>query len=199
MTGQARLQPPIAPYDAPSRLIHLLLALAGLSAVVSGQFAGDYKLLSHPGFDVHEWAGLAMAAAVAVRLAWGVAGPASMRFARWLPVTSARLRVVGDDVVQMLRLRLPEHEDGHAGIAGLVQSIGLAAFAWMAVTGAVLFLWLEPGARASGWLRAVKELHEGGQAVLLGYLALHVGAVLAHALAGRPLWRRMFSLHGGRP
>ena len=92
-----------------------------------------------------------------------------------------------------------EHDEGHAGLAGLVQAIGLGAFLWMAVTGAVLFAYLDPGVRTRGWLRAVKELHEGGQVVVLTYLALHVGAVLAHAIAGRPLWRRMFSLRRPAP
>src|SRR5580765_2553967 len=187
------------PYDAASRIVHLLLALLGVAAVISGQFAGDYFKRPHPGFDLHRWIGLAAAGAVLARLAWGIAGPAAMRFVRWLPVTRARLELAWRDVLELARLRLPEHDERHAGLPGLVQMIGLAAFAWMALTGALLFAYLDPGTRAPGWLRAVKELHEGGQVVVLAYLALHVGAVLAHALAGRPVWRRMFSLRRPAP
>jgi cytochrome b len=184
-----------APYDAASRVIHLLLAVLGVAAVLSGQFAEDYRHSSHAGFDIHEWIGVAMGAALLVRVAWGLIGPAAMRFSGWLPLTRERLALVREDVVDLARLRLPERE-GHAGLAGLVQAAGLLAFLWMAVTGAVLFAYLQPGARASGWMRAVKELHEGGQVAVLAYLALHVGAVLAHGLAGRPVWRRMFALRG---
>jgi cytochrome b len=182
------------PYDGASRLLHLLLAVLGIAAVISGQFAGDYRYSSHSGFDVHQWIGLAMAGALLARVAWGLAGPVAMRFSRWLPVTRERLALAWGDLRELARLRLPEHDAGHAGLAGLVQAIGLLAFLWMAVTGAALFAYLEPGARAAGRVRVLKELHEGGQVVVLGYLALHIGAVLAHALAGRPLWRRMFAL-----
>jgi cytochrome b len=179
-------------YDPATRVLHLLLAALGIAAVISGQFADDYRRLSHSGFDVHKWIGAGMGAALLARLAWGLAGPAAVRFSSWLPWTASRLARAGEDVRGLLRLKLPVHEEGHEGLAGVVQAIGLLAFAWMASMGALLFVWLEPGVRAAGWLRLVKELHEGGQAVVLAYLALHIGAVLANGLAGRALWRRMF-------
>jgi cytochrome b len=178
------------PYDATTRLIHLLLALFGVAALVSGQFAGDYRRAVHTGFDIHRWIGLGMALALAARLLWGFVGPKEVRFAAWLPVTRRRLALVGEDLAALARLRLPERA-GHEGLAGLVQAVGLAAFAWMAVSGAILFAWLEPGARVTGWLSAVKELHEGGQVVAIAYVAVHAGAVLVHAMAGDPVWRRM--------
>jgi cytochrome b len=177
-------------YDAGTRYIHLALVLLGIAALVSGQFAGDYRREIHAGFDFHRWLGLAMALAVLARLAWGFVGPAEVRFASWLPVSPARLRAVREDLAGLLRLRLPRRAN-HEGLAGLVQSIGLLGFAWMAVTGALMFAYLQPGSRASGWLRAVKELHEGGEAVVLGYLVVHAGAVLVHGLAGDPVWRRI--------
>jgi cytochrome b len=185
------------PYDLATRLIHLGLALLGIAALVSGQFAGDYRRVPHPGFDIHAWIGLGMAGAVAARVLWGLFGPAEWRLSQLWPGSRSRLRMIEEDLRRMAKLELPMHE-GHAGIAGLVQAIGLLAFAWMAVTGVILNLYLEPGSRASGWVRAVKELHEGGQAVVIGYLVLHVGAVLAHSLAGTPVWRRMFGV-GRRP
>jgi cytochrome b len=181
---------PDARYDAPTRLIHLLLALAAIAALVSGQLAGDYRDAAHRGFDIHRWIGLGAAAALALRLAWGFFGPAAGRFSTWLPITAARVALVREDLAGMARLRLPMRE-GHEGIAGLVQVIGLLAFAWLAASGLIMFFYLEPGTRAAGWLRAVKELHEAGQPVLLAYLVLHAGAVTAHSLAGHPVWQRI--------
>jgi cytochrome b len=162
------------PYDFPTRLIHFLLAALGVAALVSGQFAGDYRRPAHPGFDIHREIGLATAVAIALRLAWGLVTQGEARFSRWVPSTRERLRLAG-----------------HAGLAGLVQALGLLAFLWMAATGSVLYMFLEAGARVSGWLGAVRELHEGGQAAVLTYLFLHVGAVIAHAIAGESLWRRI--------
>lgn len=177
-------------YDPISRVIHLTLAVLGVAALVSGQFAGDYKTSPHPGLTVHSWIGLCMAGAIGVRLLWGTVGPRDMRFSQWLPLTAARMQLVGADLVALLRLRLPEREK-HLGLSGFVQAIGLVAFAWTAATGSLLYVYLEPGSRAVGGVRLIKELHEGAQAVLLGYLALHIGAVLLHALVGHPIWRRM--------
>ncbi len=177
-------------YDAPTRAIHLLLATFGVAALVSGQFAGDYRRVAHPGFDVHRWIGLALALALGLRLLWGFLGPRTVRFATWLPVTRARLSLVREDLESLLRLRLPLREE-HQGLSALVQMLGLAAFLWMAVSGALLFAFLVPGTRAGGWIGAVKELHEAGQPVVIGYLIVHVGAVLAHGLAGDAVWRRI--------
>lgn len=177
-------------YDLGTRLIHALLAVCAIAALISGQFAGDYRRADHPGFDVHRWLGVAMAVALLLRIGWGLAGPAAARFSRWLPVTRARLSLVRGDLAGMLRLRLPARE-GHEGISGLVQAIGLATFLWLAASGALLFIGLEPGTRATGWIRAVKELHEAAEPVAIAYLALHVGAVVAHSVAGHPVWQRI--------
>jgi len=177
-------------FDAPTRAIHFALAAFGIAAVVSGQFAGDYRHPVHPGFSVHRWIGIGMGAALLARMLWGITGPVALRFSQWLPPSREKLSVAFQDVVLLARLQLPER-DAHEGFAGLVQIAGLLAFLWMAITGAILFAFLDPGARTTGWLHAVKELHEGGQAAVLAYLALHVGAVVLHSLMGKPIWRRM--------
>jgi cytochrome b len=180
----------VSPYDAGTRHIHMLLALLGVAALVSGQFADDYRRALHAGFDVHRWVGLGAAVSVLIRILWGFAGPQAVRFSRWVPLTAARLRLCRDDLVAMARVRLPLRAE-HEGLAALIQTIGLAAFAWMGVTGTLMWLTLKPGTRATGWIAAVKELHEGGQVVAIAYVAIHVIAVLVHSLAGHPVWRRM--------
>jgi len=57
-------------YGPATRLIHFLLAVLGVAAVVSGQFAGDYRRLSHLGFDLHKWLGAVLANALAGRPLW---------------------------------------------------------------------------------------------------------------------------------
>lgn len=187
--------------DALSRAIHLALVICGVAALVSGQFAGDYKAILHPGYTLHRWIGAAMAAWLGARVFWGIVGPRLMRFSAWWSTTRVRLKLIGQDIVVLMRFKLPARAI-HEGLAGLVQAIGLIAFAWMAITGLLLFAWLEPGARATGWMRVMKELHEGGQAAVYGFLGLHAGAVVAHAFAGDDAWRHMFFLksrHAPRP
>jgi cytochrome b len=194
MPPDKEAHPPGEELDSATRLIHLAMILFGVAALASGDFAGDYKRASHAGFTFHAWAGIGMGAALLLRLAWGFAGPRELRFSRWLPCTSRRLGYVVEDLRSLLRFSLPRRP-AHQGLAGFVQAFGLLAFSWMAGTGAVLFFALEPGVRASGWLRLLKDLHEGGQAAVFAYLALHVGAVVLHAVAGEQGWRRMFFLH----
>jgi len=62
----------------------------------------------------------------------------------------------------------------------------------MAFTGSFMFIYLQPGRKTGRALHFIKELHEIGEGVIPIFLALHVGAVLLHALAGRHLWRKMF-------
>jgi cytochrome b561 len=177
--------------DALTRSIHLAMVVCGMAALMSGQFAGDYKSADHGGFVIHRWCGIAMALVMLVYVARGLSGAAAQRFSSWIPFNRRRLQSVWQDVLTLTRLQLPERPL-HGGLAGLVQTAGLAAFGWMALSGALLFFWLEPGSRATGTLRLVKKLHEAGEMVVWCYLALHAGAVFWHAVAGRPLWRSMF-------
>ena len=82
----------------------------------------------------------------------------------------------------------------HVGLSGLVQTFGLGAFAWMAVTGSLMFFYLTPGHKARGFLHPIKEMHEAVVWLIPIYLGIHVGAVLLHALAGDHRWRRTFFL-----
>ncbi len=173
--------------DTWSRLIHLVLALSGVAAVATGDFADDSRL----GFGIHAWIGIAFALAIGLRVLWGLLGPREMRFSTWVPHNRAQMQPALDDVLGLLRLRLPQRPL-HGGIAGVIQALGLAVFAWMAVTGVLLFFLVEPGVRAAGLAEVVEELHEAGEGLVYAYLGLHVGAVVLHALAGDSSWRTMF-------
>jgi cytochrome b len=183
--------------DIVSRVLHLALVVFGLIAWLTGDLADDYERGASLGFTIHKWLGIGASAAVGLRLAWGVAGPRSARFSSWLPVTRDRLRLVVEDLQTLLRFRIPERAP-HQGVAGVVQSIGLLIFTWVAATGSVLFFVLEPGVQTSHWLDLVRELHETGEALIPAFLAVHVGATIAHALAGDERWRIMFFLSSAR-
>ena len=175
------------------RALHLGLAILCLLAWASAQFAGDYKRDSHLGFTIHQWIGLCFVAVLGVRLVYGIVGPTAVRFATWYPLRALNLRCALDDVLRLVCLQNVERRP-HEGIAGIVQFLGLLAFAGIAATGVGLEIFLEPGVRASGWVHTLKELHEGAETIIPAYLALHVGGVMVHALFGQHLWRSMFFL-----
>jgi cytochrome b len=183
--------------DIATRIIHLGLILFGIPAWLTGELAEDFEEGEALGYNIHSWLGLALAVVIALRLVYGFVGPANIRFLTWVPATRVRLAAVRDDVLAMLLLKLP---DGplHHGLAGLVQAAGLLLFAWMAATGTWLYFYLVPGREAEGMLHLVEEMHEVGEGLIPLYLALHVGAVVLNALAGRHKWRKMFFFNQGR-
>jgi cytochrome b len=175
------------------RCLHLGLVVLCLLAWATAQFAGDYKRPVHTGYTLHEIVGILFAAILSLRVVYGVFGPKAARFAAWFPLSASNRALIAEDLRLLARLRLPERQP-HEGIAGLVEALGLLAFFFIAGTGVAMALYLEPGARAGGWLRGVKEVHEIAQTVIPAYLALHAGAALLHALAGHDLLRDMFFL-----
>ena len=68
----------------------------------------------------------------------------------------------------------------------------LLVFLGMAITGALMFVMLEPGSKAHGLVHAIKEVHEAGEILIPLYLLIHIGAVVLHSITGRPVWRRIF-------
>ncbi len=179
--------------DDITRLIHLGLTVFGILAMVTGLWAGDYKRFHHLGFSLHKWLGLTLSFFMAWRIWNGFWGTPEALFRKWVPYNAERLRMVWVDAFNLLRLKLPERL-AHQGLAGLVQTFGLAAFAWMAGTGCLMALFLTPGRKAHGFVHAVKEAHELGLWLIVSFLLVHVGAVTLHALLGDHRWRRMFFL-----
>jgi len=179
--------------DIVTRLLHLALVVFGVAAWLSGDLSEYEERSASLGFILHSWLGIAASAAVGLRIVWGLIGLRSARFSSWLPVTRKRWQFALEDLGTLLRFRLPDRPP-HQGLAGVLQSFGLIVFAWSAATGSVLFFWLEPGVEAGLWPELVKELHEVSETLITAFLAIHVGAAIAHALAGDTRWRRMLFL-----
>ena len=180
-----------APLANPIRFWHLAMIILYLAALLTGEGADDYKNLDHAGFLLHGRIGMTIFLTICFYYAYGLFGPKASRLSRWFPFTPSRLRQVGSDLTVLTRFKLPEHKR-RQGLAGLVQFFGIVVFSWLAVTGTLMYFFVTPGTKMEGMLHVIKEGHEVGTALVLVYLALHAGAVLAHALTGHQLWKEIF-------
>ncbi|PKO46264.1 MAG: cytochrome B [Betaproteobacteria bacterium HGW-Betaproteobacteria-4] len=155
-------------WDLPTRLFHWLLVLAVIAAVVSGQLGGSL-------IDLHGKIGLAIVGLIAFRIVWGFAGSTYARFAQFFP-TPAKIRVY---------LKGEWRGLGHNPLGGLsvfsliflltVQvTSGLFANDDIAFVGP-LFDLIDKSLsdRLSG-------IHHLLSNVLIGFVVLHVGAVIFH-------------------
>jgi len=188
-----RIQPAETQLSSAAVLLHLGLVLFGITALFTGGLADDYKKVEYTGYTLHSWLGMGGAFFIFLRVILGLVGPRHLRFSQWAPYTRERLRLAGEDIVGLLRLRLPERP-AHAGVAGLVQAFGLLGLIATASSGLLLYFILEPGYKARGFAHSIKEFHEGSILLVLLFLSLHIGAIIAHALRGRHYWRLMIFL-----
>jgi cytochrome b len=178
-------------FDLFTRIIHMGLVTFGIAAWLTGELAEDYDEAADWGFIIHSWIGMGLAVFILLRVLYGIFGPETVRFTSWVPYNKGRLILAWQDVLTLLRFALPERP-AHVGLSGLVQTFGLLVFGWMALTGSLLFFFLEPGTKASGFMHFVEELHEAGEGLIPVFLVLHVGAVVLHSLIDRSFLKRMF-------
>lgn len=171
-------------YPTYAKILHLGLAVFGITAFLTGEWADNGA--SSPGYLLHAYLGLSLATAVSLRVLAGFAGPGPMRFSDWSPFSRRQWALAIQDVASLMQFRVPER-GMHEGLAGLTQAFGLAIFAWMGASGTGLFLL---GGMESEFFG---KAHEVGEALIPFYLAVHVGSVVVHSLAGKPIWRRMWT------
>ncbi|MDH3347618.1 MAG: cytochrome b/b6 domain-containing protein [Desulfobulbaceae bacterium] len=173
------------------RVWHLVIIILCLVAWLTGDMANDYKKIEYSGFIYHGLAGMAFTFALSLYIGYGIVGPKPLRFTQWFPFTNERMQKTKADLVDLIRFKLPEHER-RQGVAGLVQYLGMVVFFWIAITGTLLYVFIEPGSKTKGLLHGVKEAHEIGEILIPLYLGLHIGAVIAHSLTGNNVWRDIF-------
>ena len=101
--------------DLASRSIHLSLVLFGLAAWLTGGGADDYKNADHFDFTIHKWIGMALAAALLLRIIYGIIGPGDLRFSKWLPYTKERLKLAGEALLSAALYRAPVRSAHLAG------------------------------------------------------------------------------------
>jgi len=183
----------IPDYSYPwyAKLLHLGMASFGIAAFLTGELAEDGS--NSVGYLIHAYLGLSLATFVLLRVLRGVMGSGPLRFSEWSPFSHRQWTKAFQDLGSLVRFQVPER-GMHEGLAGLTQAFGVAVFAWMGATGTGLFFL--GGGPESELFEVVEEVHEVGEALIPFYLALHVGSVLLHSLAGNPVWRKMWTLEG---
>jgi cytochrome b561 len=181
-------------YPLYARALHFGMAAFGIAAFLTAEGAENGGNSS--AYLLHAYLGLSLTTFVLLRLVRGVVGSGPLRFSGWSPFSRRQWMLAFQDVRSLLKLRVPER-GMHEGLAGLTQAFGLVIFAWMGVTGTGMFLL--SGSAERGIIEVLEEAHEVGEALIPLYLALHVGSVVVHSLAGRPIWRRMWTLRQNKP
>lgn len=170
-------------YALPGRIIHMGLAIFGIAAYLTAEAAehsdGGF------GYQLHAYLGLTLMAFILLRIIRGYTGTANMRFSNWSPFSKRQWTQAAQDVKSLLQFKTPDR-GMHEGIAGLMQAFGLIIFAWMGATGTALYFINES---TNGTLYEIfEETHEIGESLIPLFLMLHIGAVIAHTLTGKPNW-----------
>lgn len=133
--------------------------------------------------SAHEKAGYAIAALVALRVAWGFFGTRHARFSDFVRGPRAVVAFLRDSVM----LRAPRHL-GHNPAGGAMVLALFAAIAVIATTG---FMMTTDAFWGVEW---VEEAHESAVYATLGLIALHVGGVVLASLEhGENLVKAMFT------
>ena len=174
-------------YPVYARIIHFGLALSGIAAYLTGEFAEGG--VNSSGYLLHAGLGLLLVVCLVVR--FGVQLLKLSVLSNWSPFNSRQRSMARSDIRSLLTGHIPER-GVHEGLAGVVQALGLMLFAWMGVTGTALFFLDHE--TAHNLFEFVEEAHEAGETLIAVYLCLHIGAVILHSVGGNPIWRRMFTL-----
>lgn len=175
-------------YPGYAKIIHLGIAVFGISAFLTGEIAEDGS--DTWGYLLHAYLGLSLAAFMLARLSAGLGASTALSFSGWSPFSRQQWSMALEDFRALLTLSIPER-DRHQGLAGITQAFGLIIFSWMAISGSALFVL--GGGKESEVFEIIEELHEVGESLIPLYLALHIGAVILHSISGKPVWKKMFS------
>jgi len=174
-------------YPLYVKILHMGMAAFGIAAFLTGEFAESGS--NSWGYLIHAYLGLSLATFVLMRVIRGMLGSGPLRFSGWSPFSRDQWTRAREDLRSLLLFRIPDRGT-HEGLAGLTQAFGLLVFGWMGLTGTGLFLLA--GGSESALFEVVEEVHEIGEALIPLYLTLHVGSVIAHSMAGNPIWERMW-------
>ncbi|MBF0177828.1 MAG: cytochrome b/b6 domain-containing protein [Magnetococcales bacterium] len=167
--------PSIPTWDLPTRMFHWILVLLVLDALISHTFGGIRMLW-------HFWNGYAILTLLVFRFIWGFVGSSTARFGSFLAGWTAIRHYLG-----ALRQGETPHHLGHNPIGGWSVMAMLALLAVQGTSG----LFATDEIVASGPLHGLVDadtadrlttLHSLWFWLLVGMMALHVGAVFFHLI-----------------
>jgi Ni/Fe-hydrogenase 1 B-type cytochrome subunit len=180
-------------YDPLLRLLHWGIALSIVALIITSQLAeafehGPYEKAI---WNLHILAGYGLSATLLARLLWGLVGPMSARWRDlWHPA-------VWQDSLRNLR-RPTSHRAGHDPLASLAYLFAYGVMALMVITGLGLAASEFQTGPLAGWLGQASWLedlledpHEAGFALLLGFVGLHMAALVFHQLRGERVAQSM--------
>ena len=182
-------------YDPFIRLLHWWNALAIVMLAASSQIAewmedGPY---GDAGWQVHVVFGYVLALGLGLRVVWGGVGPASARWSdMWHPAAWR----------EALRIRRLAHARGfgHDPLASAAYLGAFALMVLMVVSGLGLAAAEFGAGPLAGWEKSlhdlrhtIKEAHELGFYLILGFIAVHIAALIVHEKRGVPLAQGMVS------
>ena len=180
-------------FDPLLRLLHWTLALSIVLLIATSQLAEAFEEGPYENtlWNLHILTGYVLTAGLLTRLLWGVVGPLSARWGDlWHPA-------VWKDSLRNLRLPAA-HRAGHYPIASLAYLFAYSVMALMIATGLGLAASeFQTGPLAgwlgnAGWLEDVLgDPHEAGFALLLGFIGLHMAALVFHQLRGERVAQSM--------
>jgi Ni/Fe-hydrogenase 1 B-type cytochrome subunit len=173
-------------FDPLLRVLHWVIALAIVSLIATSQLAdwfehGPYEKTF---WNLHILSGYVLTAGLMTRLLWGVVGPASARWRDlWHPA-------VWKDSLR--NMRLPKtHRTGHDSIASLGYLFAYGVMALMVITGLGLAASEFQAGPLAAWLGNAEwledvlgEPHEVGFTLMLGFVGLHLSALVFHQWRG---------------
>ena len=182
-------------FDPLLRLLHWVIALTIVALIATSQLAdwfehGPYETTL---WNLHILSGYALTASLMARLLWGMVGPASARWRDlWHPTAWKD---------SLKNFRLPAaHRVGHDPIASLAYLFAYGVMALMVVTGlglAASEFQTGPLAAWFGnatWLEdLLEDPHEAGFVLMLGFISLHMAALVFHQLRGERVAQSMLT------
>lgn len=186
-------------YDRLTRFLHLLLAF-GISTQLAMSLAMTHPKPGRPGdafYEIHEYLGLALLGLLVLHWLWAAIRRGKTPFTQLFPwLTPSRYRPLMEDaqryISHMARLSLPPETGSTAPLASAVQGLGLSVALLLGMSGLLMFLNTPPeGARMTGWLHDVKEIHEVLGSIMWIYLCAHVAMGVLHQWAGHGAVRDM--------
>ncbi len=186
-------------WDRPTRFLHLGLALTVTVQLMVSLFMvapgsrHPSTLVTHGGFIVHEWVGLAALLIVLLHWTWSVLGSGTAGIGHLFPLDRDGRRLMVTELRGLLAGRI-SRGGPRGGVAGLAHGLGLLAVTAVAATGGLLFVLFPPHGSTAAVTRVIREMHELLSELVWAYWFGHIGMAVLHEIRGEGVLQRMFRL-----